>query len=72
MSPFAGAETVFHTRMIETRDAVREAALRVFGRRAAQPRPPVPDSGIYALAEWRELVAPVHARYDELWRSKGV
>jgi uracil-DNA glycosylase len=72
MSPFAGAETVFHTRMIETRDAVREAALRVCQTHAAQPRPPVPDSGIYALAEWRELVAPVHARYDELWRSKGV
>jgi hypothetical protein len=72
MSPFAGEATVFHARMIETRDAVRLAARHVFGRRTPRRRPAAPVTGIYALPEWRELVAPVHARYDILWRSKGV
>jgi uracil-DNA glycosylase len=72
MSPFAGTSTVFHRRMLETRDAVARAVSTVLDRSPSGIRPQPPATGIYALPEWRELVAPAHARYDELWRSHGV
>jgi uracil-DNA glycosylase len=72
MSPFAGTNTVFHRRMLETRDALRRGAWQVLGIAPPGERPPPPETGIYALREWRELVGPAHRRYDELWRRHGV
>jgi uracil-DNA glycosylase len=72
MSPFAGEHTVFHQRMIITRDALHAAIRNVFGRSPPQPRPGPPTQGIYALPEWQKLVAPALQRYDELWRQRGV
>lgn len=72
MSPFAGEETVFHTRMLETRDALRRAAIEVLGWQPPVRRPQPPTTGIYALDDWRERVAPAARRYDELWRQRGV
>jgi uracil-DNA glycosylase len=72
MSPFAGEQTVFHQRMIITRDALHDAVRDVFGRTPPERRPFPPTQGIYALAEWRNLVAPTLQRYDELWRKRGV
>lgn len=72
MSPHAGRETVFHTRMIETRDALRAAMTAVLGRGVPAHRPPPPEEGIYALPEWRDAVGPRHAELDRLWRKKGV
>jgi uracil-DNA glycosylase len=72
MSPFAGTTTLFHTRMLETRDAIRAAAAAVLRRRIPDHRPVLPRTGIYALPEWRALVGPAHARYDALWRERGV
>jgi uracil-DNA glycosylase len=72
MSPFAGASTVFHLRMLQTRDALHAAVREVLGWNPPTQRPAPPAAGIYALPEWRELVAPAHARYDDLWRQRGV
>jgi uracil-DNA glycosylase len=72
MSPFAGATTQFHLRMRETRAALIEAARNVLHREPPCPRPAPPDRGIYALSEWRGRIAERHARYDALWREKGV
>jgi uracil-DNA glycosylase len=72
MSPFAGVDTVFHSRMLETRDAVRRAVRDVLHRPVPSVRPDAPADGVYALPEWRERVAPAHRRYDELWRRHGV
>jgi uracil-DNA glycosylase len=72
MSPFAGTTTQFHQRMIATRDAVRRAVHEVLLREPPDVRPAPPDDGIHALPEWRELIAPAHRRYDELWRAHGV
>src|SRR5690606_41860477 len=72
MSPFARRETLFHTRMLETRRALQEAARSVLGITPPADRPQAPAEGIYALPEWRERVAPHHARLDGLWRAHGV
>lgn len=72
MSPFAGVGTSFHARMIETRDALRRAVQDVLGWEVPQERAAPPETGIYALPEWRERIGPRHARFDELWRAKGV
>lgn len=72
MSPFARTTTVFHERMVVTRDALVAATREVLEREPPAPRPAPPDAGIYALPEWRERVAERHARYDTLWREKGV
>jgi uracil-DNA glycosylase len=72
MSPFAGPATQFHTRMVDTRAALMDAARTVLKREPPHPRSSIPDTGIYALPEWRSRVAERHTRYDELWRSKGV
>lgn len=72
MSPFARRETRFHTRMLETRDALRDAARSVLRLEPPAERPQPPPEGIYALPEWRERVAPHHERLDRLWRAQGV
>src|SRR5690606_13255634 len=72
MSPFARTETLFHTRMLETRAALQKAAGSVLGIEPPQERPEPAQDGIYALPEWRERVAPHHERLDKLWRGKGV
>lgn len=72
MSPFAGRATLFHSRMVETRAALIEAAREVLEREPPRPRPGLPEAGIYALPEWRARVGERHARYDALWREKGI
>lgn len=72
MSPFAGTTTVFHTRMVDTRDALVGAIRAMPGLTVPEQRPAPPDDGIYALPEWRRLIAERHARFDELWRRGGV
>lgn len=72
MSPYAGIETGFHQRMLETRAALRHAAADLLGREAPAVRPPNPDDGIYALPEWRDRIGPRHAELDRIWREKGV
>lgn len=73
MSPHAGVDTAFHTRMLETLDAVRDAAAELFGPApAADARPQPPTDGLYALPEWRDAIGPRHQELDALWRRKGV
>jgi uracil-DNA glycosylase family 4 len=72
MSPYAGTGTVFHTRMLETTKALREAVTSVLGHRPPAERPAPPAVGIYALPEWRDAVGPRHAELDRLWRTRGV
>lgn len=72
MSPFAGVQTAFHRRMIETRDALRRAVQDVLGWEVPRERPHTPETGIYALPEWTERIGPQHGRLDRLWREKGV
>jgi uracil-DNA glycosylase len=72
MSPFARTDTLFHTRMLATRAALQHAARTVLGLEPPRVRPHAPSEGIYALADWRALVAPQHARLDALWRAHGV
>lgn len=72
MSPYAGVGTSFHTRMIEARDALRRAVREVLAWEIPEERGAPPETGIYALPEWRERIGPRHARLDELWRAKGV
>lgn len=72
MSPHAGADTVFHTRMVATRDALHRAVRDVLGWEVPERRPEPPRTGIYALPEWREAIGPRHAELDRLWREKGV
>jgi hypothetical protein len=72
MSPFAAVETAFHRRMVETRDALRRAVRQRLNREAPASRPGPPDTGIYALPEWRERIAPRNAELDRLWREKGI
>ena len=72
MSPFAGTATQFHRRMVDTRAALVSAVQDVLHSRIPEERPRPPAAGIYALPEWRDRVAERHARYDELWRAKGL
>ena len=72
MSPFAGAATQFHQRMVVTRAALIEAVRTTLGRESPRSRPGLPETGIYALPEWRSRVGERHARYDALWREKGI
>ncbi len=74
MSPYAGTETAFHTRMRETQAALRGAAREVLGTRPSAVRPATPGAGagVYALEDWRERVGPRHDELDRLWREKGV
>ena len=72
MSPFARPDTLFHTRMLDARAALRRAVREVLGRTPPRRRMPHGDDGIYALPEWRERIAPRHDRLDTLWRERGV
>jgi uracil-DNA glycosylase len=72
MSPYAAVHTVFHTRMLAARDALRAAVHATLGWQLPRQRAPYPDDGIYALKEWVELVGPHHRKLDALWREKGV
>lgn len=78
MSPFAGPETAFHTRMVETRSALRSAVTELFGDPQAEPGEMArgTDSegarGVYALPEWRRSVGPRHRELVGLWRKKGL
>lgn len=72
MSPHAGVDTLFHTRMLDTLEAVRRAAALLGTAPPAGSRPPPPDDGVYALPEWRQSIGPRHRELDALWREKGV
>jgi uracil-DNA glycosylase family 4 len=72
MSPFARRDTLFHQRLLEARDALRGAVHTRLNKELPRERPPLPDTGIYALPEWRERIAPRLARFDALWRAQGV
>lgn len=72
MSPYAGTNTVFHTRMLEARQALQNAITETLGWNLPEKRAGYPKDGIYALKEWRELVGPRHEQLDALWRAKGV
>ncbi|MBI4543951.1 MAG: hypothetical protein HY703_02000 [Gemmatimonadetes bacterium] len=72
MSPYARVETAFHRRMLDTREALHHAVREVLGWRVPEERPRSPQTGIYALPEWRERIAPRLAKLDRLWREKGV
>lgn len=72
MSPFAGPDTAFHGRMVETVDALRNAVRQVLDRPLPEHRSRPPDTGIYALPAWRDAVGPRHEELDRLWREKGL
>lgn len=72
MSPFAGTDTAFHQRMVETVTALRAAVEEVLERPTPDRRPPPPDEGVYALPEWRRSVGPRHEELDRLWRERGL
>ncbi|HET9439808.1 MAG TPA: uracil-DNA glycosylase family protein [Longimicrobiales bacterium] len=72
MSPYAGVHTLFHTRMLEARAALRTAVKEKLGWKLPRTRAPYPTTGIYALKEWTGLVGPRHEKLDALWREKGV
>ena len=72
MSPFASEETAFHQRLLDTRAALRAAVTDLLDVRPPETRPPIPHSGIYALAEWRERIAPRLVRLDRRWRDRGI
>lgn len=72
MSPYAGKHTLFHARMVDTRAALRQAVRATLGWRLPKERQPYPQTGIYGLKEWRELIGPRHEQLDRLWRAKGV
>lgn len=79
MSPYAGTETEFHRRMVETRAALRDAVAAVpggvrgaeGGERGHGP-PRHREEGIYALPEWRHAIGPRHGELIRLWREKGI
>jgi uracil-DNA glycosylase len=72
MSPYARKETLFHTRMLEARDALRHAVQSELDWALPEHRPETPVEGIYALPEYRALIKPRHRTLDQLWREKGV
>ena len=78
MSPYAGPDTAFHARMVETRSALRSAVTELFGEpRAARAgavggAPTDGATGVYALPEWRRSVGPRHRELVALWRKKGL
>ncbi|MGH7460005.1 MAG: uracil-DNA glycosylase family protein [Longimicrobiales bacterium] len=72
MSPYAGRETMFHVRMREAVAALGNAARTVLNWNIPNHRSEPPAGGIYALSEWRELVAPRHHELSRLWQEKGI
>lgn len=75
MSPFAGVDTAFHARMVETRAALRRAVAELLGP-VPQEMGEVPwamgREGIYGLPEWRGAIGPRHRELIRLWREKGL
>jgi uracil-DNA glycosylase len=72
MSPFAGVDTLFHTRMVETLAALRTARHDLFGPAHDAQEEPSRAAGVYALPEWQASVAPYHDRLLALWRERGI
>jgi uracil-DNA glycosylase len=72
MSPFARSDTLFHSRMLEARAALRDAVTSCLGWPLPAVRPILPRHGVYALPEWRRLIAPRHHQLDLLWRMHGI
>jgi len=72
MSQYDRTDTVFHTRMLDARDALRRAVRSVLGWKPPRRRKPHGEAGIYALPEWRERIGPRHDKLDALWRERGV
>lgn len=74
MSPYAGDDTVFHARMVETMASLRAAFIDVLDRPVppAGQRPHPPEDGVYGLPEWVAAVGPRHEELDRLWRARGV
>ncbi|MGH7505009.1 MAG: uracil-DNA glycosylase family protein [Longimicrobiales bacterium] len=72
MSPFAREDTLFHQRMLDARDALRRAVRERLGWRPPRQRPQPPETGIYALPDWRERVGRRHAELNARWRERGV
>ncbi len=72
MSPYAGKDTVFHSRMAGSVQALRTTMRDTLGRDVPVGRSTPPGSGIYALPEWRHAVKPRHAELSALWADKGI
>ena len=72
MSPYPRRETAFHTRMVDARNALRDAVSARFGWRPPADRARPDDRGIYQLPEWRTRVAARHEELDALWRAHGI
>lgn len=72
MSPHAGVDTLFHSRMTESLGVLRSAVRERLGIQPPDRRPDIPDEGIYALPVWRERIGPRTTALDRLWREKGV
>ncbi len=72
MSPFARPHTQFHRRMREARTALRRAARAQLGIVPPRRRAELPSTGVYALPEWRDDIAPRFMRLDRLWRAHGL
>ncbi|HSL72054.1 MAG TPA: uracil-DNA glycosylase family protein [Longimicrobiales bacterium] len=72
MSPYARTDTLFHTRMLDARAALRAAVRAVLGWNPPRRRAEPPSTGIYALPEWRNLIGPRHFELDRMWLSKNV
>jgi uracil-DNA glycosylase len=72
MSPFARRDTLFHGRMLDACAQLRAAARSALGAALPEARAEPPATGIYALTDWRDRIAPRHARLDALWRAHGV
>jgi uracil-DNA glycosylase len=72
MSPFARVETLFHSRFIDARTALRTAVHALLGWAPPNQLKDPPHTGIYALPEWRSRVGPRHTELVRLWRSHGL
>lgn len=75
MSPYAGADTVFNARMVETRSALRTAMTELKGGvpgAGGEVAWAAREDGIYGLPEWLRGVGPRHRDLIALWRDKGV
>jgi uracil-DNA glycosylase len=72
MSPFARTDTLFHSRMLDARAALRSTVRAVLGWKPPRRRAAPPTTGIYALPEWRKLIGPRHFELARIWLSKNV
>lgn len=72
MSPHARVDTLFHARMVEALETLREAVRDHLGWNPPRERPDMSGTGIYALPEWTNRIASRTAALDRLWREKRV